>query len=246
MGGWSVKWFSRNRLDWPSSPRRLGVRGPTRRLIGQCLLVAVVFVVLLAIKDGRGPVGTRVRDSLAYVLTTEWNYQVALDRVINLGLQTVAVDVPFLTGPPHRDSVVMGPADGEPGAPGAELPMPVSGRLVKEYGWVVDPLDNLERFHPGVDIAAPEGSPVRAVMPGTVKMIGEDGTYGPYVLLDHGDDVFTLYANLGELMVAEGDRVTVGQVLGGVGTKGDLGEPGLHFELREQGKLIDPLTRLCD
>lgn len=240
-----MKWFTRNRLDWPSDFRRPNPRGPNRRLIGQCLLVLAVFVVLLAVKDGRGPVGTRVRETLAHVLTTEWDYQVALDRVINLGLQTVAVDVPFLAGPPHREvTEVMGPVNGEDKDPGAELPMPVSGRLVKEYGWVVDPLDNLERFHPGIDIAAPEGSPVRAVMPGTVKMVGTDGTYGQYVLIDHDQDVFTLYASLGEVLVEEGDRVTVGQVLGAVGTEGDLNEPGLHFELREQGKLIDPLTRL--
>lgn len=239
-----VKWFSRSRLDWPSGPRR-SLRRPNRRFIGQCLLVAAIFLVLLAVKDGRGPAGTRVRETLAHVLTTEWNYQVALDRVINLGLQTVAVEVPFLTGPAYRDAAeVMGPANGENGESGAELPMPVSGCVVREYGWVVDRLDNLERFHPGIDIAAPENSPVRAVMPGVVQMVGKDGAYGPYVLLDHGRQVFTLYANLGELLVQEGDRVTVGQVLGAVGTEGDLGEPGLHFELREQGKLIDPLTRL--
>lgn len=240
-----MKWFTRNRLDWPSSMRSPNPRGPNRRLIGQCLLVLAVFLVLLAVKDGRGPVGTQVRETLAYVLTTEWDYQVALDHVVNLGLQTVAVDVPFLAGPPHREvTEVMGPANGENEGTGQELPMPVSGRLVKEYGWVVDPLDNLERFHPGIDIAAPEGSPVRAVMPGTVKMAGSDDTYGQYVLVDHDRDVFTLYANLGEVLVQEGDRVTVGQVLGAVGTEGDLNEPGLHFELREQGKLIDPLTRL--
>lgn len=240
-----MKRFSRNRLDWPSGPRR-PLLGAHRRLIGRCLLVAAIFMVLLAVKDGRGPVGAKVRETLAYTLTTEWDYQLALDRVVNLGLQTVAVDVPFLTGPPQREAEeVMGPTAGQSGVSGDELPMPVSGQLVKEYGWVVDPLDNLERFHPGIFIAAAEGSPVRAVMPGTVKMVGDDSTYGPYVLLDHDSDIFTLYANLTELLVAEGDRVTVGQVLGAVGTAGGLGdEPGLHFELREQGKLIDPLTRL--
>ncbi|MDA8097821.1 MAG: M23 family metallopeptidase [Desulforudis sp.] len=241
-----MKRFSRSKWDWPSNaqPQR---RGPSRRLIGQCLLVLAVFLVLLAVKDSRGPFSTQVRETLAYVLTTEWNYQAAVDRVVHLGLQTVAVDLPFLTGPPHRDATeVLGPVNQDQNVSEDEdLPLPVSGRVVKEFGWVVDPLDNLERFHPGIGIEAAEGSPVRAVMPGTVKMVGTDRTYGKYVLIDHGGEVYTLYANLGGLLVEKGDRVSVGQVLGAVGTEGCLAASGLHFELREKGQLIDPLTRLA-
>ncbi|MBU4534040.1 MAG: M23 family metallopeptidase [Eubacteriales bacterium] len=240
-----MKRFSQSKWDWPSKPQPPR-RGPSRRLIGQCLLVLAVFLVLLAIKDSRGPLGTQVRDTLAYVLTTEWNYQTAVDRVVHLGLQTVAVDLPFLTGPPHRDTAeVLGPVNEKGDFSDEELPLPVSGRVVKEFGWVVDPLDNLERFSPGIGIEAAEGSPIRAVMPGTVKMVGTDRTYGKYVLVDHGEEVYTLYANLGGLLVENGDRVSVGQVLGAAGTEGSLAEPGLHFELREQGRLIDPLTRLA-
>jgi Membrane-bound metallopeptidase len=81
----------------------------------------------------------------------------------------------------------------------AGLPLPVSGKLLRGYGWSTDGLDDMERFHPGIDIAAAPGSPVKAVLPGKVAKIGEDEGLKSFILLDHGEGTYTLYAGLGNI-----------------------------------------------
>lgn len=199
-----------------------------------------LFLVFLTIRETRVPLGVQVRDGLQYVLTTDWNYQPVVDRVVRLGLQTVNVDLPFLDTVPHRPEgeteMVTVPANG--------LLPPVPGTVVREFGWVTDPVDNRERFHPGVDIIAPAGTAVRAVMSGLVSQVGENPTYGPYILLEHGSEVYTLYAQLHNIRVRKGDRVEPGQALAEVGNQGDFPGPGVHFEFREQGALVNPLDRI--
>lgn len=230
------------RLDWPlppAPPRPRAGRGQ-RKWFFRVTAAAVLFLIFLAIRETQAPLGVRVREGLQYVLTTEWNYQPVVDRVVRLGLQTVNVDLPFLDTVPHRPDgeteMVTGPANG--------LLPPVTGTVVREYGWVTDPADNRERFHPGVDISAPAGTPVWAVLAGLVTQVGENPTYGPYVLLDHGSEVYTLYAQLHDIQVRKGDRVEAGQVLAEVGDQGDFPGPGVHFEFREQGALVNPLEKI--
>jgi murein DD-endopeptidase MepM/ murein hydrolase activator NlpD len=124
------------------------------------------------------------------------------------------------------------------------LPVPVSGKVVRGFGMVTDPIDNMERFHSGIDIAAPIGSAVRAVQSGVIKRLGDSSVFGTYILIEHGEGFFTLYGGLARATVGEGQQVPAGQVIGEVGTEGDIPGGGLHFELRENNKLIDPLTKL--
>lgn len=238
-----MKWLAREkRLDWPQPqplPPPRG-RGP-RRWFLRLTVVVVLFLAFLVIRENQAPWGVQVREGLQYVLTTDWNYQPVVDRVVRLGLQTVSVDVPFLDSKPHRTDgdaeMVLVPVD--------DLVLPVAGTVVREFGWVADPADSREWFHPGVDIAAPAGTPVRAVMAGVVVQVGENITYGPYVLVDHGDETHSLYAQLENVRVGENERVEQGQPLAEVGKKGDFPGPGVHFEFREKGALIDPLTRFA-
>jgi|Deesub1362A_J573_1020465.scaffolds.fasta_scaffold00070_32 murein DD-endopeptidase MepM/ murein hydrolase activator NlpD len=236
-----VRLFMREkRLDWPLPQQapRLRRTGPGRWLF-RVAVAAAVFVAFLVIRESQAPWGVQVREGLRYVLTTEWNYQPVVDRVVRLGLQTVNVDIPFLDTRPHRSDgdveMAIGPID--------EPVLPVAGTVVREFGWVVDPVNNREWFHPGVDIAAPAGTPVRAAMSGVVARVGENLTYGRYVLVEHGNETYTLYAQLENIRVKKKDQVEQGQLLAEVGTKGDFPGPGVHFEYREKGALVDPLTR---
>lgn len=236
-----MRLFAREkRLDWPLPPP-----GPRPRTTGRgkwllrVVAAAAVFLAFLVIRETQAPWGVQVREGLRYVLTTDWDYQPVVDRVVRLGLQTVSVDIPFLDTrtPKSGDEAQMalGPWD--------ELALPVEDTIVREFGWIKDPLNNREWFHPGLDIAAPAETPVRAVMAGRVVQVGENPTYGRYVLLDHGDETYTLYAQLENVMVKKGDWVEQGQQLAEVGTKGDFPGPGVHFEYREKGELVDPLIR---
>lgn len=98
--------------------------------------------------------------------------------------------------------------------------------------------------HPGVDVAVPIGSPVRAAGGGTVLEAGEHAEYGLYVLLEHPDGLQSKYGHLNRLAVTTGQLVQAGQVLGLSGNTGRSSAPHLHFEIRRGGAPIDPRTML--
>jgi len=102
--------------------------------------------------------------------------------------------------------------------------------------------------HPGhvaLDIAVPSGTPVKAADRGKVIMAGWNPTgYGFRVVIDHGIDYVTLYAHLSDIYVKAGDVVGKGQVVGASGANGNITGPHLHFEIRDFGRLTDPLPLL--
>jgi murein DD-endopeptidase MepM/ murein hydrolase activator NlpD len=98
--------------------------------------------------------------------------------------------------------------------------------------------------HPGVDVAVPIGSPVRASGGGTVLQAGEDPEYGLFVLLEHPDSFQTKYGHLSRVAVSPGQVVAAGQVIGLSGSTGRSSAPHLHFEIRREGTPIDPRTML--
>lgn len=98
--------------------------------------------------------------------------------------------------------------------------------------------------HPGIDIAVPQGSPVRAAGGGLVETAGNDSDYGLFVLLRHPGGYETMYGHASRLLVQQGDSVQAGQVIALSGNTGRSTAPHLHFELRHDGKTLDPLTKV--
>lgn len=98
--------------------------------------------------------------------------------------------------------------------------------------------------HPGVDIAVPPGTPVRAAGGGTVAEAGVDRDYGLFVLLRHPDGYETMYGHASRLLVHEGDQVGAGQVIALSGSSGRSTAPHLHFEIRRGGRSLDPLAHV--
>ncbi|WP_159426162.1 peptidoglycan DD-metalloendopeptidase family protein [Desulfolucanica intricata] len=99
------------------------------------------------------------------------------------------------------------------------------------------------RRHQGIDIAADHGETIRAVKEGRVVFAGPRGTYGLAVIIDHGEELETLYAHCSKLLVSAGDHVRAGQAIAEVGSTGRSTGPHLHFEVIWQGVHCDPL--LC-
>ncbi|RMH21454.1 MAG: M23 family metallopeptidase [Gemmatimonadetes bacterium] len=97
-------------------------------------------------------------------------------------------------------------------------------------------------IHPGLDIAVPSGSYIRAAGAGTVVDVGEDATYGRYVRIDHGDGFETLYAHASTTLVERGQRVRKNQVIALSGSTGRSTAPHLHFEITRNGEPVDPLS----
>ncbi len=121
---------------------------------------------------------------------------------------------------------------------------PVRGKVVGKFGTIVDPELGTKLINNGIDIRANYGTPVIAVSNGEVAYEGTFLGYGEIILLDHRNGFHTLYANLSEILVIKGDKVKKGEVIGKVGTTGSIKEPCLHFELRKEGKAINPLDLL--
>lgn len=101
-------------------------------------------------------------------------------------------------------------------------------------------LDDPDADHPGLDIAIPTGSYIRASGGGTVLDVGEDPVYGLFVSLDHGDGVVSLYGHASRTLVERGQKVARDEVIGLTGNSGRSTAPHLHFEIRQDGEPQDP------
>lgn len=103
-------------------------------------------------------------------------------------------------------------------------------------------LEESEGDHPGLDIAVPSQSYIRAAGAGVVADTGNDPVYGNFVTVDHGAGYLTLYAHASELLVEAGQRVRRNEVIALTGNTGRSSAPHLHFEVRLNGETVDPLT----
>ena len=121
-------------------------------------------------------------------------------------------------------------------------PLDVSWPLRARISSLFGPRDNA--FHPGLDLAAPPGTPVAAARSGVVSFAGWNDGYGRLVMIENGDGVETRYAHLSRIDVRPGARVSAGHIVGRVGSTGESTGPHLHFEVRYRGAATDPLTAL--
>ncbi len=119
---------------------------------------------------------------------------------------------------------------------------PTQGPVTSGFGIRRHPIFGIQHMHTGVDIGAVWGAPVLAAGDGQVIYTGWFGGYGKIVVVDHGEGLSTLYAHLLEILVSPGASVRRGQVLGRVGTTGYSTGPHLHFEVRVDGRPIDPVA----
>jgi len=114
------------------------------------------------------------------------------------------------------------------------------GRISSLFGIRDDPFGGDSRFHAGIDIAAPVGTPVRPVAAGRVIFSGVYQGFGRIVAIQHGKHMSSLYAHFDDLRVAVGQFVHRDTVLGVVGSSGRATGPHLHFEVRVAGIPVDP------
>ena len=121
---------------------------------------------------------------------------------------------------------------------------PVIGWLSSAFGRRVDPVNGGADFHPGLDISAQYGTPVKATADGAIDIAGWAGDYGNMVLLKHGYGMSTRYGHLSRIVVSQGQTVHRGQVIGYVGATGRTTGAHLHYEILLNGARINPLTML--
>lgn len=144
-------------------------------------------------------------------------------------------------GPPPAGRAPPGPPPAAPPRSGAGpggLRWPVKGLLYSRFGM------RQGQRHDGIDVAAPEGSPVTAAADGTVVYAGQQSGYGHVVIVRHPGGLLTLYAHNAKVLVAEGARVKAGEAIARVGQSGSTTGPHLHFEVRQGTRPRDPLLYL--
>jgi murein DD-endopeptidase MepM/ murein hydrolase activator NlpD len=119
------------------------------------------------------------------------------------------------------------------------LAWPIEGLVTGHYG-----ARGRRSHHDGIDIDGHKGDLIRAVAPGRVVRAGDEGAYGKTVIIDHGDGIATLYAHASAIRVDEGDEVAQDEVIAEVGRTGNARGTHLHFEVRRNGRPVDPLPLL--
>ncbi|MDD4048728.1 MAG: M23 family metallopeptidase [Clostridia bacterium] len=123
-------------------------------------------------------------------------------------------------------------------------PTPGFKRITSEFGWRIHPITKKRSMHTGTDIAANYGTNIVAAESGTVMEVAWRGGYGRIVMVDHGGGIVTLYAHTSKSLVKPGQVVKKGQAIAKIGTTGWSTGPHLHFEVRENGNPVNPMTYL--
>jgi murein DD-endopeptidase MepM/ murein hydrolase activator NlpD len=127
---------------------------------------------------------------------------------------------------------------------GGRFSYPVNGRLTSSFGMRYHPILHITRMHTGCDFGAPIGATIHAVGPGTVIHSSYMNGYGNVVIIDHGGGISTVYAHCSRIVVSDGQSVTRGQYIANVGSTGLSTGPHLHFEVRVNGKPVNPMRYL--
>jgi murein DD-endopeptidase MepM/ murein hydrolase activator NlpD len=124
----------------------------------------------------------------------------------------------------------------------ASLPSrwPVRGSVNSEFGRRLSPWAGTPEFHGGLDIAADRGTAVKAPADGTVSVASFNPEFGNFIVIDHGQEIKTLFGHLSKLLVTQGQAVTRGQMIAQSGNTGRSSGPHLHYEIQVKGQPVDP------
>ncbi|MCI5584276.1 MAG: peptidoglycan DD-metalloendopeptidase family protein [Lachnospiraceae bacterium] len=119
-------------------------------------------------------------------------------------------------------------------------PCPSYTRISDEYGWRIHPTLGVRKFHNGIDMAAPGGSPILAAYGGVVVAADYNSTMGNYIMINHGGGLYTIYMHASALYVSTGQTVSMGDKIAAVGTTGRSTGNHLHFGVRLNGEYVNP------
>ena len=123
-------------------------------------------------------------------------------------------------------------------------PAPSYTRISDEYGNRMHPTLGIQKFHNGIDMAAPGGSAILAAYDGKVVAADYNGSMGNYIMIDHGDSLYTIYMHASALYVSKGAEVSKGDKIAAVGSTGRSTGNHLHFSVRLNGNYVNPRNYL--
>ncbi len=127
-----------------------------------------------------------------------------------------------------------------------KFPLASYTRVSDDYGYRIHPILEVEQFHNGVDFAAPKGTAIYAAYDGKVVAATYSATMGNYVMIDHGDELYTIYMHASALYVQKDDIVVRGETIAAVGSTGRSTGNHLHFSVRKDGEYVSPWNYLSE
>ena len=213
---------------------------PDYTWLKKIIAAVALFSVVYGAQASNTRVGLEIAAGVRQMLLTQTDFVYYATK----GIEYVTVYWPNAANSPvmpvlkQVQATISRPAD-----PLRYMMKPVAGQIVTPYGWQTSQVPNQAMLHEGIAIAAPEGASVQAAAAGKVKAVTDSVRLGKMLIIDHGQGIETVYGYLGEVLVKEGDPVSQGQVMAYVG-KGGLAMAELYFELRENGKAVDPFSRM--
>jgi len=123
---------------------------------------------------------------------------------------------------------------------------PVRGSVNSEFGRRLSPWTGSPEFHSGMDIGSDRGTPVKAPAPGIVVFTGANADFGNTLIIDHGQEIKSLYGHLQKVVAVQGQKVERGQQIALTGSTGKSSGPHLHYEIQVRGQPVNPRSYLWD
>ncbi len=201
------------------------MRGYKQKIIRQSLFCLLLFLLCLFAKNTPLTQLEIVRNSIQLILNTHTDFASMPKTVQN-----------FL-----QEHILQNSADALQGKDVlASLVPPTNAVMTSPFGLRAHPSDGTEKFHYGVDLGATEGEKIKCAASGNAVEVGTNDEYGNYILVQHPDEIYTLYAHCQTILPAQGDEIQAGQVIATAGATGNATGPHLHFELRNGETYLDP------
>ena len=200
-----------------------------------------LFALVYSAHVSNTRVGQEVSGAVRQILSTQTDFAYYTERAVEY--VTIhwpsAVNLPGIPVLKQVQTTITRPAD-----PLRYMTKPVEGQIVTQYGWQTNPAPKPATWQDGIAIAAPIGTSVQAAADGRIKVVTDSAQLGKMLIIDHGKSVETIYGHVNEVLVKEGDFVSQGQIMAHVAKADSAAMSVLYFELRENGKAIDPLSRI--
>ncbi|HKM39957.1 MAG TPA: M23 family metallopeptidase [bacterium] len=220
---------------WYSLQRRLRTLGSESLLLRQFLLAGVLYLAIWGLVQMNTPITSNIAHYVRWSVA-EYKPVISWEKVRFWGEENL--HLPALSA--LRSSEGSLPVELEAG-----YVFPVEGgQVVSRYGWRLHPISGEKRFHHGIDIAAPAGTPIKAIAAGYVSHIREEELLGTVLELDHGSGVISLYGHLQQVLVDVKQVIGQGDTIATVGSSGVSSGVHLHLEIKERGINVDPAIGL--
>jgi murein DD-endopeptidase len=213
------------------SMKRSGEKTYVDKLLLQIFISLVIAAVVLLLNN----VNMRITTSIMNELKNALNWQIDIREQIG-GIGDIRKLMP--KGGEILEGILPSEFEGE-----LTYIMPIDGEITSSYGERVHPVFKTVKMHNGIDIDAEYGFPIKAAISGKVEEVAEDETFGKYIIISR-DNIKTVYAHCSKIIVEKGTKINQGDIIAEVGDTGITTGPHLHFEIWEDNKPIDPLSKI--